>query len=107
MRLLLLFLFALAAIVLTSCGLLTPEQQSDALLAIDDMLARGIITQAQYEALREAILSGGTMQWWQQLVQVLGGAALAYAGVQWRRGPVAPPAERAARKAAAKQPPKA
>jgi hypothetical protein len=93
--------FVCASIVcvlaLASCGLLSPEQQHTALQVLDGMRAQGTITQAQYDALVESLLSGSTTAWWMQLVQVIGSAALAYAGVQWRRGPVATPSERAAR----------
>jgi hypothetical protein len=85
------------ACMLASCAWLTPEQQQTALQVVDSMMAQGSITRAQHDALVEALLSGSSTAWWQQLVQVIGGAALAYAGVQWRRGPVATPAERVAR----------
>lgn len=84
---------------LTACGLLSPEQQDDALRVIDAMLTQNTITAEQHAALRDAILRGGTHAWWVELAQIVGGAALAYIGVQLRRGPVATPAERAARKA--------
>lgn len=89
-------MFALACL-LASCAWLTPEQQQTALQVVDSMAAQGSITRAQHDALVEALLSGSSTAWWQQLVQIIGGAALAYAGVQWRRGPVATPSERAAR----------
>jgi predicted small lipoprotein YifL len=87
---------------LTACGLLSPEQQDDALRVIDAMLQQQTITPEQHAALRDAILSGGTHAWWVDALQMLGGAALAYFGVQARRGPVATAAERSARKQASK-----
>lgn len=90
-------LLALVAVALCSCALLSPAQQQTALSVLDGMRANGAITKAQYDALVEALLSGSSTAWWQQLVQIAGSAALAYAGVQWRRGPVATPTERAAR----------
>lgn len=90
-------LFGVVAILFASCGLLSPEQQHTALQVLDSMRAQGTISQVQYDALVESLLSGSTTAWWIQLVQVIGSAALAYAGVQWRRGPVATPSERAAR----------
>jgi hypothetical protein len=90
-------LMALCAVMFCACGLLSPEQQQTALQVVDSMYGQGAITQAQHDALVQALLSGSTTAWWQQLVQVIGSAALAYAGVQWRRGPVATPTERAAR----------
>jgi hypothetical protein len=89
------------ACMLASCAWLTPEQQQTALQVVDSMAAQGSISRAQHDALVEALLSGSSTAWWQQLVQVIGGAAWAYAGVQWRRGPVATPTERAARLTAA------
>lgn len=85
------------SVALASCAWLTPEQQQTALQVVDSMAAQGSITRAQHDALVEALLSGSSTAWWQQLVQIIGGAALAYAGVQWRRGPVATQAERVAR----------
>lgn len=82
-----LLLGAVALLLLCSCGLMSPQQQSDALLVIDQMLGQGSITAAQHAALREAILSGGQAHWWQSLVEVAAGAALGYFGVQIRRGP--------------------
>jgi hypothetical protein len=85
------------AVSLCSCGFLTNEQQATALTVIDQMAYQGTITQEQRAALVQAILTGSAQSWWSQLIQIVGGAALAYAGVQWRRGPVATPSERAAR----------
>ncbi len=99
MKMRVLFVCAAMALllVLTSCGLLTPQQQADALAAVDAMVQTGSITKAQADAMKEAILNGSQVAWWQQAIQVVGGAALAYAGVQWRRGPVATPIERVER----------
>lgn len=81
-------LACLIVVLCSSCGLLSPQQQGDALGAIDGMLRAGVITQEQWEALRAAILGSGTAEFWTQLGTTLGGAALAYFGVQIRRGPV-------------------
>lgn len=90
-------LLAVCSVALCACGLLSPEQQQTALQVLDGMRANGSISQVQYDALVQSLLSGSTTAWWMQLIQVIGSAALAYAGVQWRRGPVATPTERAAR----------
>lgn len=78
---------ACALLLLTGCGLLSPEQQGNALLALDQMLAAGSITQVQYEALREGVLSSGAGAWWEQLAGYVLAAGAAYVGVQIRRGP--------------------
>lgn len=75
------------ALLVAGCGLLSPQQQADALEVIDQMLKNGQITPDQFAALREAILSKGSGFWWEELGMALGSAALAYAGVQIRRGP--------------------
>jgi uncharacterized protein YoaH (UPF0181 family) len=79
-------LLGAVALLFAGCGLLSPAEQQTALKVIDDMLAQGIITPAQFDALREAILAKGTSAWWQELAQVAAGAALAYVGVEIRRG---------------------
>jgi hypothetical protein len=89
--------YVAVCLFLCSCGFLTNEQQTTALAVIDQMAYQGTITAEQRSALVQAILTGSAQSWWVQLINVVGGAALAYAGVQWRRGPVATPAERAAR----------
>lgn len=90
-------LLSVCCIVLCSCGFLSNEQQQTALQVIDQMAYQGTITAEQRSALTQAILTGSAQSWWAQLINIVGGAALAYAGVQWRRGPVATPSERAAR----------
>ena len=80
-------LWAALAVLLCSCGLLTPQEQSNALAVIEQMRANNVITLEQFEALRQAILSGGTAVWWQSLVEVAAAAGLAYVGVSLRRGP--------------------
>ena len=75
------------ALLVAGCGLLSPQQQADALQVIDQMLKNGQITPDQFAALREAILAKGSGAWWEELGLALGSAALAYAGVQIRRGP--------------------
>lgn len=80
-------LLVAVALLVTGCGLLSPQQQADALQVIDQMLKNGQITPDQFAALREAILAKGSGVWWEELGLALGSAALAYAGVQIRRGP--------------------
>lgn len=77
----------LAALLLLASCAMSPAQQATALQALDQMLAAGSITLAQFEALREGVLSSGQGAWWEQIAQVLIGAGLAYVGVQVRRGP--------------------
>lgn len=88
--------------VCAGCGLMSPQQQADALAALDEMFRNGAITRAQYEALREGVLASSSANWWQQIVGTVAAAGLAYVGVQMRRGPVATPQERVARRAATK-----
>lgn len=96
-------LLIVVALFLVSCGIMSPQQQAQAMETLNDMLAKGTITKAQYDALVEVLMSAGQAQWWQQLALTAGGAALSYLGVQWRRGPVATPEERVARITKSKQ----
>ena len=91
-------LAALALSALAGCGLMNAQEQQDALAALDEMLRSGSITRAQYEALREGVLSSGVGAWWQQVLGTVVAAGAAYVGVQLRRGPVATPQERVARR---------
>lgn len=95
----------LAAIALTcaACGLMSPQQQNEALAVVDEMLRNGSITQSQWQAMREAILSASTTNWWAAAAQTVCGGALAYFGVQARRGPVATPEERQMRRSAVRK----
>lgn len=86
MRYLTLATMAVFCLTLTACGLLDPQQQATALQVVDQMLAQGTVTQAQADALREAILSGGQAHWWQQAATAVIGAAVAYVGVRIERG---------------------
>lgn len=79
-------LACLSCLLLCACGLLSPETQQTAIAVLDQLRATGAITQEQHAALLQALLAGGE-PWWQTLVQMLGGAALAYWGVMTRRGP--------------------
>lgn len=83
---------------LASC--MTPQQQSDALAHIEEMRRCGVITQAQFEALKEAVLGGGAGAFWQNLLTAVGSVAGAAGYVRWTRGPSATPDERVRRKAA-------
>jgi hypothetical protein len=102
-RWVLIFLLAGTLTIVASCGLMSPQQQSEALAAVDEMLKNGAITPEQYAALREGILSASTSGWWQQVVGTVVAAGLAYVGVQVRRGPVATTDEREHRLAARAQ----
>ena len=79
---------ALVAIALltASCGLLDPQQQQTALQVVDQMLTNGVVTPEQAEALRQAILSGGQMHFWEQAATAVIGAGMAYLGVRIQRG---------------------
>jgi hypothetical protein len=83
-------------LTLTSCGLLSPEQQTTALQTVDAMLTQGTITSQQAEALRQAILGGGQSAWWHQVGQIVLGAAMGYLGVQAAPGRAASVAARKA-----------
>ncbi|NRA59131.1 MAG: hypothetical protein HRU13_13550 [Phycisphaerales bacterium] len=77
---------ALAAVclLLTGCGMLSPEQQQHALQVVDQMVAQGSITHAQGQAMRESILSTGSI--WEHVIDIGAGAALAFLGVRANRG---------------------
>lgn len=77
-------LLAIVALGLASCGLMSAEQQSTALQVIDQMRMQGTITEAQYAALKETVLSSGQVAWWQQAAQVVLGAGLGYLGVSMK-----------------------
>jgi len=81
-------LLACACLLLAGCGLLSPDQQKTALDVIDQMVIVGSATPAQAAAMREAVLGGGQMAFWQQIGLTIAGAVTAYAGVQMRRGPI-------------------
>ncbi len=84
-------------VLMVAC--MTPSQQLAALQALDEMHKSGAITDAQFDDLRQGIVAAGTATFWQQVVGTVGSAVLTYAGVQARRGPVATPEERVARRA--------
>lgn len=98
---LLTFLF-LIVLACAACGLMSPAQQQTALAVVDEMLRNGSITAAQWEAMREAILAASSANWWSVAAQTVLGGALGYVGVQMRRGPVATPDERVARRTVVK-----
>lgn len=75
-------LIAAVGMLCAACGLLDPQQQQTALQVVDQMLAQGTITAEQAEALRQAILSGGQVAWWEQAATVVLGAGLAWLGVR-------------------------
>jgi len=94
-------MMVVACLLLTSCGLLTPEQQQTALQTVDAMMVQGTVTPEQAEGLRQAILGGGQSAWWQQAGQVVLGAAMGYLGVQAAPGRAASVAARRATEAVA------
>lgn len=90
------------ALLLVAC--LTPEQQNAALHTIDELRRSGAITEAQWTAMREAILAAGSANVWQQIATAVGGAALGWVTTRVQRGPVATPQEREVRKGAIRKP---
>lgn len=76
----------LFCLFLAGCGLMNPQQQAEALQVLEQMREQQSITQAQFEALREMVLSDGANAWWQEIGQIVLGAALGYVGVEIRRG---------------------
>jgi hypothetical protein len=85
----------LFAALVVSC--MTPQQQSAALDAVDQMMRSGAITRAQWEAMREAILSASSASVWGQIGTAVAGAGLGWLGVRLQRGPPATPEERVKR----------
>lgn len=74
-------------VLLTGCGLLSPEQQQNALEVIDQMRDQGTISSAQHEVLSQGILSQGWSGFLEQLSGYALAAVAAYTGVMIRRGP--------------------
>lgn len=90
-------------LLLAGCVTTMPaDTMAAALKAIDDLRTSGAITEAQWQAMRDAIVAAGSQTWWFEAAQTLGAAALGYFGVQLKRGPAATPGEREMRKAAKK-----
>jgi hypothetical protein len=89
------------------CGCISAETTHSAKQVLDQLLTAGTITQQQHAELLKALLSGGASEWWIQFATTIGSAALAYAGIQFRRGPVATAQERADRLAPPTAPPAA
>jgi hypothetical protein len=79
------FILSCVAVMLCSCGVMSPMQQETAIQVLGQMRAAGTITEEQYQALLQALLSAGSAHFWEQVVTAVGGAAMAYAGVQVRR----------------------
>ena len=95
------YLWLLCLVVLgTLVSCMTPQQQSAALDAVDQMWRSGAITRAQWDAMREAILSAGSASVWGQIATAVAGAGLGWLGVRLQRGPSATPDERVKRAAA-------
>lgn len=85
-----------AALLLASC--LTPAQQQQMLRAAETMLNSGALTQEEYFELRDGIFAAGSTAFWQNTVQTVVTAALAWFGTRVDRGIPAPPEERARRR---------
>ena len=83
-------------LLLTACGVLSPEQQQTALQTIDAMMYQGTITPSQADALRETIMQAGQQNFWNQAAQVGLGAVMGYLGVQAAPGRAASVAARKA-----------
>jgi hypothetical protein len=79
------FVLASIAVLLSACGTMSPAQQEAAIQVLSQMRASGVITEEQHQALLQALLQAGTAHFWEQAVTAVGGAILAYAGVQARR----------------------
>lgn len=90
---------ALLVLPLASCGMLAPDHAELALQAIDRMLAEGVVTVEQAEALRQALMTNAQPNWWLAVAQVALEVGLAVLGVRVWRGPAATAAERVARAA--------
>lgn len=100
-------IIAVTLSALLFCGCISAETTHSAKQVLDQLLTSGTITQQQHAELLKALLSGGASEWWIQFATTLGSAALAYAGIQFRRGPVATAQERADRLAPPTAPPAA
>jgi len=81
----LLLALSILAFALCSCGVMSPQAQETAIQVLGQMRALGQITEEQYQALLQALLQAGSAHFWEQVVTAVGGAAMAYAGVQVRR----------------------
>ena len=89
-------------LLLTSCGIFSPEQVQGIVDVINQIEGQGGLTPMQAEALRQAVLTNTGDPWYLQVGRVVLEVGLAVAGVRWWRGPAAPMAERIARIAAKK-----
>lgn len=56
-------LCSLFLLCLPACGVLTPQQRSDAQVVLDDALSNGEITQAQHAAASEALAKDEPYDW--------------------------------------------
>lgn len=79
------FVLCCVVLMLSSCGMMSPAQQETAVQVLHQMRAAGTITEEQYQALLQALLQAGSAHFWEQVTTALGGAVMAYAGVQVRR----------------------
>jgi len=90
----------LGCMLLTSCGIFTPDQVQGIVEVIDKIETQGGLTAMQAEALRTAVMANTGEPWYLQIGRVVLEVGLAVAGVRLWRGPAAAPAERIARIAA-------
>ena len=89
-------------LLLTSCGIFTPEQVNSIVETINQIEDQGGLTSIQAEALRNAVMANTGEPWYLQVGRVVLEVGLAVAGVRLWRGPAAPMSERVARIAAKK-----
>ncbi len=87
-------------LLLTSCGIFSPDQVQSIVDVINQIETQGGLTAMQAEALRQAVMANSGDPWYLQVGRVVLEVGLAVAGVRWWRGPAAAPAERVARLAA-------
>lgn len=93
---------AILAVCLFVTSCMTPEQQTVALVALDNMHESGAVTDAQFEVLRETIMSASSSNFWQVLAGNVMSVGMSLLGVRATRGPSATGEERVARKKAKK-----
>lgn len=80
---------------LCACGVLSHDQAATLSQYFSEQRAQGLITEAQYQTLIEALDTSGFD--WEQLLWTAGGVIGALFGVRIQRGPPALPAEKLAR----------
>lgn len=86
-----------AVLTLAGCGILDPQQQADMVAVINQLEAEGKLSATMAAAQRELVQSNGIGPIWQQGIGYALAAVSAYFGIQLKRGPTAPRAERVVR----------